>query len=130
MTLLLNRDELTSRLKAVICPVCTDRRGDGSCGLENLSECPIDTHLQGLVYTAATVNSGRMDRYESAVRKYICSECRHRTGPVDRCDVQLEGHCALDAYLMPALDVVDDVIAETKARAGGLPDAVPAPRLL
>lgn len=118
MTLLLGAEELKSRLQAAICPVCTERRENGSCGLDRISECPITTHLDGLVYTAVTVKSGRMDKYVDAIRKSICPNCRHRVEPVESCDVRVEGHCALDSYLMPALDVVDDFIAEVEARAG------------
>jgi hypothetical protein len=118
MTPLVAAEELTKRLHAAICPTCTERREDGSCGLDRISECPITTHLDGLVYTAATVKSGRMDRYVDAVRQEICPNCLHREQPVDRCAVRGEGHCALDSYLMLALDVVDDFIAEVEARAG------------
>lgn len=117
MTLLLGAEELTNRLHAAICPTCTERREDGSCGLDRISECPLTTHLSALVYTAVTVKSGRMDRYVEAIRTKICPTCRHRAEPADRCDVRVEGHCALDSYLMPALDVVDDFIAEVEARA-------------
>ena len=126
MTLLLSGEELKKRLLAAVCPICTERREDGSCGLERLSECPITTHLRGLVYTAASVKSGRMDRYVEAVRKTICPNCSHRLDSVDQCEVRIEGHCALDSYLMPALDVIDDYIAEIEARAGTGPDRQPA----
>jgi hypothetical protein len=126
MTLLLGAEELTKRLQSAICPVCTERREDGSCGLERISECPITTHLDGLVYTAATVKSGRMDRYVDAVRRNICPNCAHRLDPAERCDVRLEGHCALDSYLMPALDVIDDFIAEVETRAKVGPKSQPA----
>ena len=118
MTLLLGAEELKARLNAAICPTCTERREDGSCGLDRISECPITTHLDGLVYTAVSVKSGRMDLYVDALRNDVCPSCRHRSAPVDRCDVRLEGHCPLDAYLLPALQVVDDFIEEVEARAG------------
>jgi hypothetical protein len=117
MTLILGAEELNRRLNAVICPICTERREDGSCGLDRVSECPIASNLDGLVYTAASVKSGRMDAYVDALRKEVCESCRHRVDPVDRCDVRTEGRCPLDAYLPIALDVVDDFIAEVEARA-------------
>jgi hypothetical protein len=118
MTLLLGPQELKKRLDAVICPVCTERREDGSCGLDRTSECQIATHLDGLLYAAATVNSDRADPYVDAVRNAVCENCRYKATTSDRCDVRLEGHCALDAYLLPVLEVVDDFIAELDARAG------------
>jgi hypothetical protein len=110
---------LKKRLNAVICPLCTERREDGSCGLERVEECPIATHLDALVYTAVTVNSDRMDAYVDAVRQNICPTCKHRALPADRCDVRTEGHCALDSYLLPALEVVDDFVLDLDAVAAG-----------
>ena len=118
MTLILGAEELQRRLRAAICPICTERREDGSCGLDRISECPFVTHLDGLVYTAASVKSGRMDEYADALLRHVCERCRHRARPADACDVRLEGRCALDAYLLPAIEVVDDFIAEAEARAG------------
>jgi hypothetical protein len=118
MTLLLGRQELKKRLDAAICPVCTERREDGSCGLDRTSECPITPHLDGLLYAAATVNSDRADPYVDAVRKAVCENCKYKATSADRCDVRLEGHCALDAYLLPILEVVDEFIAEIERRAG------------
>jgi hypothetical protein len=111
--------ELKNRLNAVICPLCSDRRADGSCGLDRIDECPITTHLDGLIYAAVTVNSPRMDDYVEAVRKDICPTCRHRASSVDRCDVRTEGHCALDSFLLPALEVVDDFVVDLEAHALG-----------
>jgi hypothetical protein len=113
--------ELRKRLNAVICPFCTERRDDGSCGLDRLDECPIATHLDALVYAAVTVHSQRLDDYVDAVRRDICPTCRHRTLPADRCDVRSEGHCSLDAYLMPALDVVEQFVQEVAERAKDAP---------
>lgn len=109
--------ELKNRLNAVICPLCIEHRSDGSCGLERVEECPIATHLDALVYTAVTVHSPRMNEYVDAIRSDICPTCRHRALPVDRCDVRSEGHCALDTFLLPALEIVDDFVAEVEERA-------------
>lgn len=110
--------ELKARLQAVICPICTEQRFDGSCALDRIEECPITTHLDALLYTAVTVQSPRADEYVAAMREDICPTCRYRRLPVDRCDVRDEGHCALDAYLLPALEVVDRFVADVEARNG------------
>jgi hypothetical protein len=115
----MNASTLKDRLHAVICPVCTERRADGSCGLERIDECPITTHLDSLVYAAVTIQSPRMDEYVGALRKDICPTCRHRTLPSDRCEIRGEGHCALDSFLEPALEVVDDFLTEVRQRALG-----------
>jgi hypothetical protein len=109
--------ELKRRLDAAICPLCTECRPDGSCGLDRVRECPIKTHLDRLLYTAVVVNSDRMDPYVEEVRAGICERCNHRETPADRCDVRNEGHCALDALLLPALDVIDQFVSEIEGRA-------------
>src|SRR6187399_1477774 len=114
-----NASTLKDRIFAVICPLCTERRVDGSCGLERIDECPIATHLDALLFAAVTVESPRLDDYVGAVREDICTTCRHRSLPADRCEIRSEGHCALDTFLSPALEVVDDFVAEVERRALG-----------
>jgi hypothetical protein len=119
MPTLMNASTLKDRLDAVICPVCTERRDDGSCGLERIDECPIATHLDALLFTAVTVESSRLDDYVGAVRENICTTCRHRALSGDQCEIRSEGHCALDTFLGPALEVVDDFVTEVERRALG-----------
>ena len=119
MSTTMNAPTLKDRLFAVICPLCTERRSDGSCGLERVDECPIATHLDALVFAAVTVESPRLDDYVGAVRENICTTCRHRALSADRCEIRAEGHCALDTFLSPALEVVDDFVAEVERRALG-----------
>ena len=57
MSTTMNAPTLKDRIYAVICPLCTERRADGSCGLERIDECPIATHLDALLLTAVTVES-------------------------------------------------------------------------
>jgi hypothetical protein len=114
MSTTMNACTLKERLDAVICPLCTERRADGSCGLECIDECPIATHLDSLLYTAVTVESPRLDDYVGAVREDICATCRHRTLSADRCEIRAEGHCALDTFLGPVLEVMDDFVADVE----------------
>lgn len=106
---------LEERVKAVICPVCTDRRPDGTCELTE-QECPISIHLPRLVAVVNSVDSDRMADYVEKVREDICSICRSALSPQAECDWRNEGHCALDAYLLPIVQVIDDFLAE-RARA-------------
>ena len=111
-----NASTLKDRIFAVICPLCAERRADGSCGLERLDECPIATHLDALLFAAVTVESSRLDDYVDAVREDICATCRHRALPADRCEIRTEGHCALDTFLSPTIEVMDDFVAEVERR--------------
>ncbi|MBI4455290.1 MAG: hypothetical protein HY644_05255 [Acidobacteria bacterium] len=101
--------ELEQKVKDVICPVCTERRPDGTCELTE-QECPISVHLPRLVQIVSSVHSNRMEDYVQKVRDDVCSICRTTLSPRGQCNWRAEGHCALDAYLLPIVEVIDDFL--------------------
>ena len=101
--------ELERRVKAVICPVCTERRPDGSCELTD-RECPVMVHLPRLVEITASVHSDSMDAYAEKVRAEVCTVCRSALFSGAVCESRQEGRCALDAYLLPIIQVIDDCL--------------------
>ncbi len=107
-------EELNQRLNQVICPVCTERKADGSCGLSESEQCPIRIHLPRLVEITSSVHSDRMHDYVQKVREDVCSTCRSALFPRGGCDFREEGHCALDAYLLVIVQTIDDFLAEKK----------------
>lgn len=109
--------ELKRRLDRVICPVCTEVKADGTCGLETPDQCPIWLHLPRLVEITASTRSPRMNEYVERVRQEVCTNCRSALFPRGRCDVREEGHCALDAYLLPIVTTIDDYLLEKTAKA-------------
>lgn len=109
-------EELDRRLKDLICPVCIERRIDGTCSLSALRQCPITMHLPGLVSVTESVHSNRMDAYIQAVREQICANCRAPLFPRGGCDARREGRCALDAYLLLIVQGIDDYLAQKLER--------------
>ena len=114
-----NLQELERRLKEQICPVCIERGVDGSCNLWDLNECPITSHLPRLVEVVRSVHSDLMEDYVERVRQDICSNCESALSPLGKCDVRNEGHCALNAYLLLIVQIIDDFLAE-KTHTGPL----------
>lgn len=109
--------ELEDRLKSLICPICPELQPNSLCGLKKLDRCPISIHLDGLVHIVSSVHSDRMEHYVQKVRDEVCSTCRNPLFPRTGCDLRREGHCALDAYLLPIVEVVDDFLIERERRA-------------
>lgn len=109
--------ELKQRLDQVICPVCTEVRPDGTCGLSELEQCPIWIHLPRLVEIVTSFQSDRMDGYVQKVREEICTNCRSALFPRGECDFRQEGHCALDAFLLVIVETIEDFLAEKTARS-------------
>lgn len=108
--------ELDRRLKEIICPVCVERGPTGTCNLSDLEQCPITLHLPGLVEVVRSVHSDQMEDYLEKVRQDICPTCQSALSPIGQCDVRNAGHCALDAYLLLIVQIIDDFLAE-KAQA-------------
>jgi hypothetical protein len=115
---MINEDlqELDRRLKEDICSVCVDQGPKGTCNLQELEECPITLHLPRLVEVGRSVHSDQMEDYVEKVRQDICSTCASALSPLGQCDVRDAGHCALDAYILLIVQIIDDFLAE-KAQA-------------
>lgn len=103
--------ELEKRVKDVVCSICTERRPDGSCDL-TATECPVTVHLPRLVDIATSVRSDSMAAYLQKVREEVCTVCRSPLFANGGCDFREEGHCALDAYLLPIIEVIDGSLKE------------------
>ncbi len=104
--------ELDRRLKERICPVCVERGPKGTCNLWELEKCPITLHPPRLVEVVRSVHSDQMEDYLEKVRQDICTNCESALSPLGQCDVRNSGHCALDAYLLLIVQIIDDFLAE------------------
>ncbi len=102
--------ELEGRLKEVICAVCTDRGVGGTCNLQIVKECPMILHLPRLVEVVRSVHSPLMEDYVEKVRQDICSICENSWSDGVECDVRSENHCAMDSYLLPIVQIIDDFL--------------------
>lgn len=103
--------ELGNRLQEIVCRSCIERGPDGECSLTAMKECPVKLHLPRLVAAASKVDSHLMSDYVEQVRKDVCGVCDYCFTPED-CPPRSEGHCALDAYLLPIVEAVEAFLEE------------------
>ena len=95
-------------LRDRICGVCTDRAWDGSCGLEEPSDCALFRLLPQVAAAVIATNSDDIQDYIRAIRDRVCSECREEAAD-GSCPQRQEVRCALDAYLLPVVDAIEEV---------------------
>jgi hypothetical protein len=95
-------------LRDRICGVCTDRAADGNCGLEEPSDCALFRLLPQVAAAVIATNSDDIQDYIRAIRNRVCSECREEASD-GSCLQRQEVRCALDAYLLPVVDAIEEV---------------------
>lgn len=110
MLALAEMESLKGRLAQVICPVCTESKPDGSCGLKEPDQCPMWVQLPRLIEITRTVQSTRMDAYIRKVREDVCPNCLAL--PDGHCEARDEGRCALDAYLLVIVQTIERFLAK------------------
>ena len=94
-----------------ICSFCNDRDAHGHCARPAADPCALNSHLELIVDSILGVGeSPEIDRYVQALRAKTCPSCREdETGA---CTLRDLGQCAPDAYLLPLVDVIEDVAKE------------------
>ena len=107
--------ELEQILRARICPVCSDRRKDGSCGLEKPEDCPIFRYLPQVARAIQTTDSTDVKDYVSAIRSQVCFVCPQQAAD-GSCELREQVRCALDAYLILIVDAVEEVTGKLLSR--------------
>jgi len=99
---------LEEALRRRICSVCVDHNVDGSCDLDARHECVLFDRLPQVARSISRVHSDQLDDYITAMREDICSECFHQS--LDgSCKERDEVRCALDRYLIPIVDAIEEV---------------------
>ncbi len=95
-------------VEARICPACLSRDPHGACGRPADSPCALRTHLGPLVEAILSVGgSTDLGEYTAAIRRLVCPNCRQdETG---WCALRAVSECTPNAYLIPLVEVVEDV---------------------
>jgi len=95
-------------LRRRVCSVCVDRNANGSCEVEARHECVLFESLPQIAQTISRVHSDKIDDYVTAIRENICSCCIHQH--IDgSCQQREQLRCALDRYLLPIVDTIEEV---------------------
>ena len=103
-TLPILREELRGR----VCKVCIDRNVDGTCDIDARHECVVFENLPQISRAILRVQSDRLDDYVLAIRENICDACADQN-LAGECKRREEIRCALDRYLLPIVQIIEEV---------------------
>ena len=99
--------ELESIVRNRICAVCTERNVDGACGLEEPAGCALFDLFPRVAKAIQSTNSNDIQDYVEAIRRDVCSVCLDQD-PDGSCERRRMVRCALDAYLLPVVDAIEE----------------------
>jgi hypothetical protein len=115
-------EQLEAMVRAKICPVCSDRDGKGGCGLETPSDCALFRLFPQVARAILSTTSDDIRDYVAAIRAEVCSICREQE--LDgTCPAREEVRCALDAYLIPVTEVIEEATGLKRATEASAPRA-------
>ena len=110
----LSDEQLAPYAKAIetrICAFCNDRDAHGHCARPADDPCALQSHLGLIVESILGVNEApEVEPYIAALRRKTCPHCRE--DEAGACALRDLGQCAPDAYLLPVIDVIEDVAKE------------------
>lgn len=109
--------EVESIVRDKICRVCSDRTADGNCGLEQPSACALFRLFPEVAKAIGSVQSDDVNDYIQAIRQGVCSVCNDQMAD-GRCETRSHVQCALDAYLLLIVDVIEEATGKTFNRTG------------
>jgi hypothetical protein len=107
--------ELEELVRHRICGVCSDRKMDGTCGLEEPDTCALFRLFPQVAEAIQTTHSDKIDDYIDAIRRNVCTVCTAQDsggGCVPRQEVQ----CALEAYLLLVVEAVEEATGKDFGR--------------
>jgi hypothetical protein len=104
--------ELESIIRNRICSVCTSRTDNGECGLEQPSECALFRLFPQVAQAIDSVKSDDINPYIEAIRRNVCSVCSDQADD-GTCPTRREVQCALDAYLLLIVDIIEEATGKT-----------------
>jgi len=99
--------ELEVIVRNRICSVCTERTIDGQCGLEEPSSCALFRLFPEVARAIQSVQSDDIQQYIDAIRRQVCSVCEGQVAD-GSCETRQQVNCALDAYLIPVVDAIEE----------------------
>ena len=112
--------ELEQILRTRICAVCSDRRDDRSCSLEEPEECAIFRHLPLVAHAIRATDSTDVADYVRAIRSNVCDICSQQAAD-GSCEMRQQVRCALDAYLVLIIDAIEEATGRTFERPAQQP---------
>ena len=103
----LTLEELETVVRGRICAVCSDRDGRGGCGLEDPTACALFRLFPHVARAIQSTHSDDICDYVAAIRGEVCSVCGDEE-PDGTCERREQVRCALDAYLIPIVEAIEE----------------------
>jgi len=107
--------ELEELVRNRICGVCSDRKVDGSCGLEQPGQCALFRLFPQVAEAIESTRSDSIEDYISAIRRKVCTVCTAQESD-GSCVPRQEVQCALDAYLLLVVEAIEEATGKDFGR--------------
>ena len=108
--------ELEAVVRDGICRVCSDRKVDGTCGLEEPAGCALFRLFPQVAQAIQSTSSDDIQDYINAIRRNVCSVCTAQDSD-GNCGLRQEVQCALDSYLLLIVEAIEEATGKTFSRA-------------
>ncbi len=113
----LTLEELEAVVRNRICSVCSDRTADANCGLEEPEGCALFRLFPEVARAIQSISSDQIGDYIEAIRENVCAVCNEQAAD-GACEVRDQVRCALDAYLLLIVPVIEEATGKTFSREG------------
>jgi len=111
-------EELETIIRDQVCHVCSDRKNDGTCGLEEPSRCALFRMFPQVARAVQSTHSDDIRDYVQAIRDQVCTVCEEQA--LDgSCETRENVACALDAYLLLIVDAIEEAVGRKFERPAG-----------
>jgi hypothetical protein len=107
--------ELEDLVRNRICGVCSDRKMDGTCGLEEPGQCALFRLFPQVAEAIQTTHSDDIEDYINAIRRNVCTVCTGQDSD-GSCGLRQEVQCALDAYLLLVVEAIEEATGKDFGR--------------
>jgi hypothetical protein len=107
--------ELEELVRNRICGVCSDRKTDGSCGLDEPGQCALFRLFPHVAEAIQTTHSDRLDDYITAIRRHVCTVCEAQDQD-GTCVARQQVQCALDSYLLLIVEAIEEATGKDFGR--------------
>jgi hypothetical protein len=111
-------EELEQIVRDQICRVCSDRKLDGSCGLEEPGTCALFQLFPQVARAIQSTHSDDICDYVRAIRDQVCTICKQQAAD-GSCETRDRVACALDAYLLLIVDAIEEATGRKFDRPTG-----------
>lgn len=124
----LNATELEAIVRDRICRVCSDRKLDATCGLEDPGRCTLFSLFPLVAQAIVATSSDKIEDYVHAIRENVCSVCIEQR--LDgTCEQREQARCALDAYMVLVVEIIEEATGKQfdRSRIVASKTVTPAP---